>query len=223
MLTTNFSSPNKVTFTWLIFWLVVMGFMSIILKNLGINYNDSFILCSVYFTSFSFIGMKTFNSLGIIKKRFKNSNYISLFLLTSIGYFFITMGIEFYIPLKVSQAEMIKDIGLMFALFNIPTFIAKFTEIMFQQILILTLVLGLERSGLPHKKNISIFTIAFLSLHLPLIFIFGVYGLLFIIPSSLAGLTFSFLILKYPNGHLYSILVHQAFYIVLGTALRFYL
>ncbi|MFT6632646.1 MAG: hypothetical protein ACJAS4_002611 [Bacteriovoracaceae bacterium] len=167
--------------------------------------------------------MKTFNSFELIQKRFKNSNYISLFLLTSMAYFLITMGIEYCIPLKASQTEIVKDIGLMFALFNIPTFIAKFSEIMFQQVLILTLVLGLEASGLPRKKNILIFTIGFLSLHLPLIFIFGVYGLLFIIPSSLAGLIFSFLILKYPNGHLYSILVHQFFYIILGMALRFYL
>jgi hypothetical protein len=223
MLTNDFSSHQKVTITWIVYWLVIVGFLSVVLKNLGINYNDNYIFCFNYFIGFGLLGMKLFKSLSLVQARFKNSNYISLFCISSLIYFGITLAVEYFIPLSLTQIEKVNEIGLLFPLFNIPTFIAKFGDIMFQQFLIISLVLGLKSSGLSDIKVIKIFTIAFLALHLPLVFIFQFYGLLFIIPSAIAGITFSYLILKFRNGHLFSILVHQFFYVILGVALRFYL
>ena len=101
-------------------------------------------------------------------------------------------------------------------------FIAKLSDIIFQQIMIFILVLGLERQGHSHKNIITSFTITFLVLHLPLIVIFKTYGFVFIIPAAFAGTLFSYIILKFKQGPCISIIVHQGFYLILGVLMRFW-
>lgn len=204
-------------------WLGIVGFLTLVLKKLGFDYNKNFILFSLYFILWSMIGTSLFKTKELIRGRFQKSNFIYLFFAPTLVCFLLTLLVEYKIPLSPEQVSVLNDIGLMFPLFNVPTFVAKFADIIFQQIMIFSLVLGLDRQGYSHPKIMKYFTIAFLGLHIPLIFIFKLYGLLFIAPAGLAGYIFSFLVLKFKNGLLLSILVHQVFYLVLGTVLRFYL
>ncbi len=220
MLGTNFNYPKKVTFTWFSYWCAIVRVLVFALKPMGYDYNNNYILFSIYYLFSGVLGVKIFDSYELILKKNQGTNHLYFFIVPTFIFFISTVLIGHYYPMTDTQISKFVDMGIMFPLFNIPTFIAKLGDIIFQQLMILSLVLGLENSGMNKKKIVILFTGVFLILHLPLLGIFKTFGLLFVIPSVIAGGVFSYLILNYKNGHFYSVLVHQSFYLILGIILR---
>jgi hypothetical protein len=155
-------------------------------------------------------------------EKLKRLKILLLFILPTALFGIVTIYFEKIYPLLPEQVDQIEKIGILFPLFNIETFLAKLADVIFQQVMIFILIFGLAKQGHTHKKIITSFTITFLVLHLPLVFIFKTYGFVFILPAIFAGAIFSFLILKFKQGPLFSIIVHQGFYLILGILMRFW-
>lgn len=215
------NNPKKLTIYWLGYWIGIVGLITVCLKLLGFSYDENYIIYSIHFISMTVLGIIVFNAENDLKRRLQGSQYIKLYFFPLLIFLFLTLYIQYIYPLSKEQAIFLKELGLGFPNFTLTTFITKTSDIIYQQTMILILVLAFERQNIPKKKIVKKFSIIFFVLHLPLLLVFGWHGLMFIIPCLVAGGIFSYLILYYKQGHFYSIMVHQLFYILLGFSLRF--
>jgi len=212
---------HKIIITrWLVYWLSVFGVYVLILKPNGINYLNGY-----YYTSALFFLGGVF---GLILFRFKFNKEIFLhssfyvFLVTVI-YSFLALGYDYLYPASSELLSFTFKNNILFPLFNYQTIISKACDIFFQQTLIYILTMLLFSKIQDKLLTVKLFGLCFFILHLPLVFVFGVTGLLFIVPSIVAGLVFSFCLLQFKMGILYSYSIHFSFYLILGIILRFYL
>ena len=215
------NDPKKLTFAWLFYWMGIVGVVTIVLRGLDFDYHNNFMLFTNYFLGMGVLGLVLFGTGEKVFKRLLESNLFLFFLLPSIFFFIATLTVQWVKPLTVEQTNILKEIGLAFPYFTAETYLAKFADIIFQQLMIFSLIIGFKKIGMTDKKVVMSFTFIFFILHLPLIFIFDLYGLFFIIPCVLAGGVFSYLFLKFKEGPYYSMMVHQGFYLILGTLLRY--
>ena len=95
-------------------------------------------------------------------------------------------------------------------------FLPKSIEILFQQLLILALVLALAARGHSLRRICGICALAFGSMHV-LLALGGMptgYVVRFMVAATAFGLVFPILILKAPNGLAYSYILHWIYYAV---------
>lgn len=95
-------------------------------------------------------------------------------------------------------------------------FLPKSIEILFQQLLILALVLALAGRGYALRKIAVICALAFGGMHVFLAFS-GVptgYVIRFMVAAAAFGFVFPFLMLRVPNGFAYSYMIHWIYYAV---------
>jgi hypothetical protein len=206
---------------WLSFWLVSMGCYILVLKPYGITYIDNIHITIPYFLSCGLLGMFLFKLVPLLNTHHKSILQICSLLIASLIFVALPPFIEDVLPLKEEIILMLMKKQFYYPLFKVESSATKMADIIFQQSLIITLVLYLKKVSQNSKEVIKIFTIVFFLLHTPLIFIFSLTGLVFIIPSLLAGVIFSYLILNYNFGILYSFLVHMVFYLIVGLIYRF--
>ena len=206
---------------WLGFWIGIVGSLTFSMKIYGLTYDKNYILFSIYFLGMGLIGLNIFKAKEPIAFHLTDSKYLLLFIIPTLGFYFSTFSVEYFFPLTKEQYLFYENIGLGFPYFTYRTFITKTSDILYQQVMVLIMVLHLKKQGHTDIKIVKVFSVIFFILHLPLLFVFGWYGLMFILPCTIAGGIFSFLILRYKQGHFYSIMVHQGFYLILGTIMRF--
>lgn len=205
---------------WLTFWMTVMGLFPLVLdKYFGINYENSPFIAMCYYLGSVFLATKIIDFKLVIEHiRHNKQLYImsGLFL----GFLFVPLGIERILPVGQDMTDFLVKWKFRFPLFRLPISISKLSEIIFQQALVLVLVLHLG-SKYDKKESIKIFTWIFFILHIPLFIVFqGAVALIFIIPSLLAGIMFSYAILSYKKGASISLLVHLFFYVGVGVIFR---
>ena len=216
---TVFLLHKKIITRWLVYWLSVFGIYVLILKPNGINYLNGY-----YYTSALFFLGGVF---GLILFRFKFKK--EMFFQSSFGVFtviflysFMALGFDYLYPASPELLSFTFKNNILFPLFNYQTIISKACDIFFQQTLIYILTMLLFSKIQDKSLTIKLFGLCFFILHLPLLFVFGATGLLFIVPSIVAGLVFSFCLLQFKMGILYSYAIHFSFYLFLGIILRFY-
>ena len=215
--------PNrifKISLLWIAYWLAVMGFISLVLKPMGIDYNKNYHLFSGLFLFFSLLGAILFKSTSKILVIIRERKFQLQLVTSTLIIYLLTFIVEELYPLSNLDFKSIYKMGILFPLFNIETFVSKLCDIFFQQTMICILILNFKENDLSKKTIIKFFTFIFFILHLPLFFIFKFYALLFILPSTVAGTIFSYLILSKKSGVFYSICIHQVFYLVLGILIR---
>lgn len=205
---------------WVVAWMLITTISNLVLIRNGYTYAKSPQIITLYFLFFSAIGFYFWN-LKIKLSHF--ANYAKQSVLIA-GLFTLTLLVCYFIkelfPLSADVLAKIPENKLELPQFSNNFMFSKFAEIIFQQIYILALLQSLKSHSDNDLKTIRVFTIFFTLIHVPLLVILSWQAFYFIIPSFFAGFIFSYLLLKYRYGLVYSFAVHIGFYIVLGTYLR---
>lgn len=210
----------KVIALWFVVWLSVFGFYSLYLKPNAINYQDGGFELSAYFLIASLIGVKLLNSFQLIRVKVESFKVIAILLALFSIFIGLSTLTDYKFPVSEPRLLWFREIGVLFPFFSVTSVISKSADIFFQQALIISLVLKLREFGISDKQNMKLFSVLFFLLHAPLIIVMSYSAFLFILPSIIAGLIFSYLILSFKNGVVYSVGVHLLFYYCLGIILR---
>lgn len=208
---------HSIKFTILVgaFWILVMGFINLVLKENGINYDSGWAITSLVFVGSALVFNYATNSLTI------SSRQIRAILIVVLFFLIITSGLNYLFPISMIKKLEIIHNKILFPLFNWNIFIAKSSDIIFQQVLI-NILIEYYLKNFNQKDSVKYFGIFFAIIHLPLFYLFGLHALYFIIPSILGGLLFAWLIAFYHRGYVLSAVCHFSFYIVLGLFLRYF-
>lgn len=151
----------------------------------------------------------------------KESLKTILLILLSLTFFsFFVPLINKIAPLNQSEINYFINIGFYYPLLTFKTSTMKAFDICFQQIMIYYFIQKYLKYYHSKKDIIIKFSAAFFLIHIPLFILFGWLALIFIIPSIIAGLIFSYLILNNKNGIIYSFLVHEFFYVSIAIVAR---
>lgn len=205
---------------WVFAWMLVTTISNLVLIRNGYTYAKSPEIITPYFLFFSAIGFYYWNlknKLSHFAEYTQQSIFIALVFALAI---LICYFIKELLPLSAEVLSKIPENKLELPQFSSNFMISKFAEIIFQQTYILALLHALKSHSDDDIKTIKIFTIFFTLIHVPLVVILGWQAFYFIIPSFFAGFIFSYLLLKYRYGLVYSFAVHTGFYIALGAYLR---
>lgn len=209
------------TLRWVFYWEFIMGFYSIVLKSIGVNHLNNYGVTIAYFASASVLSLFIFNTFK--RKPVKNvfNHQQATYLLASFFIFcFIIPSLQHYVPLSQENKNFLLNMKFYYPLLQYNTSATKILDIIFQQTLIYSILLYLNEKISSRREIISIFTLCFAIIHVPLFIFFGWMSLTFTIPSIFAGIIFSYLILSFENGLFYSFLVHQMFYLVVAFVMR---
>lgn len=210
-------------FKWIVFWLMSMGFYSLILReHLGFSYQANPALTSIYFVFLGLIGSLVLSGNRLNEYFLPRKKEIFLIFISFFIFILLPSFINLYFPLDDEMRKKIIEWKFMFPLFEFATSFSKLGDIIFQQSLILSLVLFLQEKYKDKTQAILVFSFIFFVLHIPLFIVFDFsVALIFIIPSLIAGWSFSYSILSFTKGFLISISMHQLFYILIGAIFRF--
>ena len=211
---------KKFVIIWLAYWLGVMGFNIYFLKPLGISFieNTHWLIC--YFLVFALIAPPLFSKIGgpVTLPKFKKQ--IVCILISGMVFWVLSEAVKNWISLNPIGEQSLRELSFYYPILLTPTIWGKFADILFQQTLIVIIVLFLKKHCPRPRDTIEIFTFLFFTLHIPLLHFFGWAALMFIFPSLVAGTVFSFLISRYSWGATLSVLVHEIYYLVIAVILR---
>ena len=207
---------RKVLFIWLTQFFFGMGVLNLVLKPMGINYKDNTLITNTYFILL-FLAVAYYYRLHHLLKDKKVQLNLILVLLASLGFILITPWLAQSFPLKESTSKILYKFKYYYPLWEIPISTTKALDILFQQVLLWSLMLKLKEYYTEQRPAIILFTTAFFMLHIPLFYVFGLFSLVFTLPSLLAGLLFSYVLFNYQLGWFFSLAIHQVYY--LGAAL----
>jgi hypothetical protein len=205
--------------SWGVLWVLTYYFSDAVLKAKGIDYlRNSFLLSAFFIFNAIFITTILKTRKHVVEIYRESFPY---FILLIILFVVFTVVIGLIFPVTNAKLVDINKSGFLFPHFNFYTTQSKLVDILFQQILISSLLVHLK-NYFNNNRIILIFGVCFFLIHTPLIITMKYTALLFIIPSIIAGFIFSYLMLYYKNGALYSLATHMLFYIILGCILRYY-
>lgn len=207
-------------FQYFTIWFIGWGIWVFLVKK-NLNYVKTYRIATIYFLFLSIIVLffykpyLTFYFHNFPFKLFPFYIVILFFLISSAVYFFAKkiFGNNF---LSLHLAN-----NLFFATMSFRFLLAKSFDILFQQLLLLSLVLSFRTEGFNILQIISLVTIFFGLSH---VFLLGIRSdkitFWFVLASFFAGAIFSSLILLSPYGFIYSYLIHWSFYIAIGIFLN---
>ena len=210
----------KKIITWVLAWMFVTTISNLGLINNGFTYTKSPEIITPYFLFFSVVGFYYYNlknKLSHFAEYRKQGLLIAaVFVLTVL----VCYLIKELLPLSAEVIAKIPENKLVLPQFSNSFMVSKFAEIIFQQTYILALLHNLKSQSVNDSKTIRVFTVFFTLIHVPLVVVLGWQAFYFIIPSFFAGFIFSYLLLKFRYGLVYSFAVHIGFYLALGAYLR---
>ncbi len=200
---------------WIILWsLGWLGFL--LLNRKGIDYINKFYISMIYFLSLSILVLaiywKDFSELVKIEFSIIPFLFVPLLLIINI----LTYN---YIRNNLTKpSKLINENPQLFFLKLDNKYLAsKFFEILFQQILIVLLIIWLSKLEFSILGIIVYFTVLFGLGHLYLIYSIGkLFGTIFTIASIFSAIIFPILIVYVPWGFIYSYFIHWMFYISAG-------
>jgi hypothetical protein len=195
---------------WIVFWFVGWGVLMIIFKKRS-DYIKNFIFVSVYYLVVSFIIIFSFrNIFGEIY------NKMTIFPLVILLVFFIINFLEFFFsnrfltkPIKFIE----KFSEVTFLRMDYRYLISKSFDILFQQLLIIVLILIMYKSGMGIILITVIFSFLFGFGHVPIIKIHKTFfGYFYLAASLFSSFLFPYLIIHFKYGFIYTYIAHWLFY-----------
>ncbi|MCC7428050.1 MAG: hypothetical protein IT557_14210 [Alphaproteobacteria bacterium] len=199
-----------------------------LLPALGLtaSYNDGFVAASVHYVYWTGIAIIAFSPL--YAAWFRNSprpafdQQLASYLLWSFAFGGFVLFAAYVLPRLPppvwDQSWSPPEVRIATSLYFLP----KSIEILFQQLLILALVLALAARGLGIGRISGICALSFGGVHV-LLALGGMpvgYVVRFMIAATVFGLVFPVLILRVPNGLAYSYSLHWIYYAVTVTMPR---
>lgn len=207
---------------WLFAWLGVVGGALYLLPDTTIEQPGTFHIVSIYYLVFVLIGGYFFDVTQFEPRNISFRTQFLQIVLFSIILIGICLAVESGFPVQGGALDRIFISRFYFPLFRGEILLTKFFDISFQQVFIVGVLRQLKKQQLSDQKAMIIFSAGFFLLHLPLAFSVGAQAFYFIVPSLLAGLVFSYLILKVNYGLFASFAVHFMFYFFIGIWLRIF-
>lgn len=205
---------------WLAYWLSVMGIYILILKPMGINHLHYVGITIFYYITSALVGLKLFFPKQNLQYVSQLKMQIVLYLIAAFLFVYITTILGELIPLPAKHREYLVYKEFFYPLMFWKSSFSKLSDLIFQQFLIISLVLFFKDKVKDDAKAIWAFTWIFFLLHVPLFFVFGFAGIVFIVPSLLAGVVFSYCILRFKWGVFLSMCIHQSYYLALAILMR---
>ncbi|MEQ1723235.1 MAG: hypothetical protein ABL930_08660 [Pseudobdellovibrio sp.] len=207
---------------WVLFWFIVAGGSIYVLPNFGADQYHRFYITSIYFFSFALIGAYYYNITEVFPHHASFKNQLVPIFLISLFTTLACLFVNRQFPISDVVQNKIMLSKFYFPLFNIETIITKLCDISFQQVFIYGILKKLKSQKISNREALTLFSISFFIIHLPLIFSLKLYAFYFIIPSCFAGVIFSYLILNYRHGLVKSFSTHLMFYFFVGLYLRYF-
>jgi hypothetical protein len=209
----NNKNTLKIIINWIGAWLFIAGGSIYVLPLIGADQLHKFYITACYFLTFALLGINFF--------QINLKSQLIFYILSALTMAVICLFIERVLPIGTMATHKIMVSKFYFPLFHYETLITKAFDVFFQQVFIWGLLQKLKKNINSHKKIIYLFSFCFFIVHIPLLISFNVfYALCFIIPSVVAGIMFSYLILSYQFGPSLSQALHLSFYLALGIYLR---
>jgi hypothetical protein len=206
---------------WTLLWLAITAVPNLILIPHGFDYTDGYAVVSAYYLIAAMAGAHLYRLQDRLRHHTPYQKQILGILVLLLTTFTVSEILKHYWPLDITRANLLQERKFTFPLFAQRNWITKFCEIIFQQTFILGFLKRFREFQVTDRDSIKIFCAAFTILHVPLIMFFGWDAFYFIGPSFFAGLIFSYLILNFRQGPLYSYAVHLSFYLGLGIYWRY--
>lgn len=211
---------QKFVLIWIAFWFAVMSFVVFIFDPKYPSYLSNITWATGYFLLMTLLGqfiMRKSGEMYAIKQR---NLQLPFTFLSGLVFCLASIGVKSSLPVNPQTNEYFLNLGFYYCMLQWDTILAKIADIFWQQTMIIGLVLFLKKNCRRPREVVEAFTVVFFVIHIPLLWYFGLMGLIFIIPSFFAGAIFSYLITFYSWGVLGSMLVHQYFYIATAVILR---
>jgi len=203
---------------WFSLWFLVWGGFYVLLHR-GINYLSSPYLTSFYFLAAAISSVMLFRNLFVrhVRRAYWDRRLLLPLLAFCLGFFVYTL-IKIVLTLPESLISEQPD---MFFLSSNPWYLVpKAFDILFQQILLLSLTLLLARKGLSINRISLVCLGLFGTAHLFLMVKNGVFmGGYFFLASIVAGWLFPRLLIRHLYGIAYTFSLHLLFYV--GSSLFF--
>lgn len=211
------------SFKWSLFWLSIFSLQYLFLHSNDLN--DYYFYPSLSVIYFVGIAVIAGYSYGLHSdKKFKqqyNEGYVIVPLLF-LGFLLISPLIDYSIPLSRELKTHLLAIDFHYPLFFNTTTSVKIADITFQQVLIFIFFKQMRSITKNKKRTIFIFTSVFAAIHAPLLITYDWWlSGLFLLCSAGAGLIFSYFHMYSRYGLIFSLAVHQAFYVLIGSLMRY--
>lgn len=215
----NYKSSVIIVLKWVALWLSFGALQNYILKPyLGLDGSNAF--SSLFFLVCAILAIYIYK----VKSLFSHHETIkmqSLFILLC-TIFVVALGAVYnhFNPVDPSKVDYIKNELFSFPLFYTNTWVAKWSDVAYQQVMLVCVLTALSTTSITQKQRVIFSSIGFAVLHFPLLILFGWRGFYFIIPSIFAGFIFTYLISYWRYGIFYSFAIHLSFYLALGILIR---
>jgi len=207
------------TLGWMAAW-VAVGTVFVLLVRRRVNYLDRYPITAAYFLLATVVVAAPFRELLVPLLHEIHPMHLVLFGIVLRAHVLVYR----LLPRRVARPEsLIRAYPHIYWLRMDQRYnVTKPVEILFQQTLFVSLVLLLDRSGMPRVGWNLLLVAIFASLHIPIIALVGRYfGLYYLGSSIVAAILFPAIILWRPDGFVYSYLLHWLYY--LASAIFFWM
>jgi hypothetical protein len=215
----NYKAAIIIVLKWVTLWLALGAIQNYILKPyLGLDGSNAF--TSLFFLVCSILALYIYK----VKSLFSHHETLkmqSLFVVLC-TFFVVALGHVYnhFYPVDLAKVDYIKKELFSFPLFYTNTWVAKWSDVAYQQVMLVCVLTALNSVSITQKQRVLFSSTGFALLHFPLLILFGWRGLYFIVPSIFAGFVFTYLISYWRYGIFYSFAIHLSFYLGLGVLIR---
>lgn len=223
MINNEFKKIITFSIKWSFFWLSIFGLQYVFLHSDDLK--DYYFYPSLSVIYFLGITIITGYSYGLhsdksFQQQYNNAYYVLP--IVFLGFLLISPILNYSIPLSRELKEYLIANNFHYPLFFNTTTSIKVADITFQQILIFIFFKQMRGITKNKKRTVFVFTTVFAAIHAPLLLSFDWWmSALFLGASAGAGLIFSYFHLYSRYGLIFSLMIHQAFYVSVGFALRY--
>lgn len=208
-------------FLWSVLWLGTYFISEAFLKPNNIDYFNNWYYFSLLFILSPLLSTGILSQIDKVRKTFLEDRKIVYVIALFVVFIALGLSINYYFPVSEAKINYFTEIKFLYPYLFFQTSFTKGLDVLFQQIMILNLILILKEKINSDFKIIVTFGVIFFLIHLPLVIAMSYTAFLFIIPSSIAGFIFSSLILKHRYGFVYSVATHLFFYLIIAIGLRY--
>ncbi|WP_372655404.1 hypothetical protein [Halobacteriovorax sp.] len=208
-------------FLWSFLWLGTYFISEAFLKPNHIDYFNNWHFFSLLFILSPILSTGLLSQIDNVRRAFLEDRKIAYVLALFVVFIALGLSINYYFPVAETKNNYFSEIKFLYPYLVFQTSFTKGVDVLFQQIMILNLILILKEKIKSEVKVIATFGVIFFLIHLPLVIAMSYTAFLFIIPSSIAGFIFSNFILKFRYGLVYSIATHFCFYLLIAIGLRY--
>lgn len=189
----------------------IFAYGSAFMQKNGITYHKGFYIIAIYNFAVSLICIFLFREdLKLLVQRLDNTRVV---ILAGALIAFFILG-NLVNQLSIPQYIVDKYPSTFIFNFDNRYMVAKISDVLFQQVFVLSIIGLLIRENANARQQIAIFTILFVVLHFTMLLLAGDFAFFHIVLSIGASVVFAILIISFDYGFLYAFLFHVLGYLI---------